>query len=573
MSNFVELGLKEEILRSIGELNFETPTPIQERVINTLLENDTDLVGLAQTGTGKTAAFGLPVLQLTDMEVSSIQTLVLAPTRELCMQIARNLESYARYIKGLRVVPVYGGENIVKQINDLKRKPQIVVATPGRLVDLIKRKRIDLSGIRYAILDEADEMLNMGFKDELDFILDTTPDERRTLLFSATMPAEVSRISKNYMSNPVEITVGTKNSSTKNVEHWFFTMRERNRYPALKRIVDINPSIYGIVFCRTRQETRDVAEKLMQDGYSADALHGDLTQPARDAVMQKFRSGNVQLLVATDVAARGLDVNELTHVINYNLPDDPEVYTHRSGRTGRAHSKGICISLANSSERQRLYRFQKVLKNKFIQKQVPSGQEVCETQLMSIVDKLQKVDVDQTQIDPFIERIEEKLAEMDREQIIRHFVGMEFSRFAEYYKNAPDLNVSDSDRGDRRNHHGDRGGYRSNERGERRGDRRGGRGPMTRFSIGMGEKQNFTPGKVLGMINNVVGDKTIGVGNIDIQHKVSYFDVDARHEQTVLEAFRKKFQGRRMSVEVVKSSGGGGGCQKRYNRKMSMPGK
>ena len=315
----------------------------------------------------------------------------------------------------------------------------------------------------------------------------------------------------------------------------------------------------------------------MQDGYNADALHGDLTQPARDQVMQKFRMRNLQILVATDVAARGLDVNELTHVINYNLPDDPEIYTHRSGRTGRAHNKGICISLANSAESQRLYRFEKILKTKFIRKSIPTGQEVCETQVMSIVDKLQQVTIDHEQIEPFMARIEEKLEGMDREQLIRHFVGLEFNRFAEYYKDAPDLNLKESDRGDRRNYRerGERparGGYR-NERGERRGERRGGRGPMTRFSIGLGERQNFTPGKVLGMINNVVGDKTIDVGNIEIQTKVSYFDVDARHEQTVLEAFRKKFQGRRMNVEIVKSAGNGGGYQKRYNRKMSMPGK
>ena len=518
MVTFKELGLKEEILKGIEELGFTEPMPIQEKVTPFLLGEDTsDLVGLAQTGTGKTAGFGLPILHLTDVSDQRIQTLVLAPTRELCIQIANDLKNYSKYMAGLKVVPVYGGENILKQLKQLDVPPQILVATPGRLIDLIDRKKVNLSSIRYLILDEADEMLNMGFQEDIERILEETPSERRTLLFSATMPKEIAHIARKYMKNSVEITIGRKNSGSENVQHLFYMVQAKNRYVALKRVVDINPDIYGIIFCRTRQETKEVADSLMQDGYNADALHGDLSQIQRDTVMQKFRIKNLQLLVATDVAARGLDVNNLTHVINYNLPDDMEIYTHRSGRTGRANKSGISISIVHTKERGKIKDIERMINKKFEQAKVPSGLEVCQSQLFAMINKLQNANVNEEQIEQYLPMVMKQLEEMDREQLIKNFVSLEFNRFLDYYKNAPDLNLPEKEK--------------SND------GKKGSKSDRTRLKINMGQREGFTPKRVLGLINDTMNDKRITISDIEITSKFSFFDVENRDVRRMLDAF------------------------------------
>ena len=518
MITFKELGLKEEILKGIEELGFTEPMPIQEKVTPFLLGEDTsDLVGLAQTGTGKTAGFGLPILHLTDVSDQRIQTLVLAPTRELCIQIANDLKNYSKYMAGLKVVPVYGGENILKQLKQLDVPPQILVATPGRLIDLIDRKKVNLSSIRYLILDEADEMLNMGFQEDIERILEETPSERRTLLFSATMPKEIAHIARKYMKNSVEITIGRKNSGSENVQHLFYMVQAKNRYVALKRVVDINPDIYGIIFCRTRQETKEVADSLMQDGYNADALHGDLSQIQRDTVMQKFRIKNLQLLVATDVAARGLDVNNLTHVINYNLPDDMEIYTHRSGRTGRANKSGISISIVHTKERGKIKDIERMINKKFEQAKVPSGLEVCQSQLFAMINKLQNANVNEEQIEQYLPMVMKQLEEMDREQLIKNFVSLEFNRFLDYYKNAPDLNLPEKEK--------------SND------GKKGSKSDRTRLKINMGQREGFTPKRVLGLINDTMNDKRITISDIEITSKFSFFDVENRDVRRMLDAF------------------------------------
>ena len=513
---FQELGLKEEILKGIEELGFVEPMPIQEKVTPFLLgEDKSDLVALAQTGTGKTAGFGLPLLQLIDSSINTIQALVLSPTRELCMQIANDLKNYSKYIHGFKVVPVYGGESIVRQYKQLDTPPQILVATPGRLIDLIERKKVDLSTIKYLVLDEADEMLNMGFQEDIERILEETPEERRTLLFSATMPNEIANIAKKYMKNSVEIAIGKKNSGSDNVRHIYYMVPAKYRYEALKRVVDVNPDIYGIIFCRTRQETKDIADKLMQDGYNADALHGDLSQVQRDTVMQKFRIKNLQLLVATDVAARGLDVSDLTHVINYNLPDDIESYTHRSGRTGRANKSGISISIVHSKEAGRIRSIEKIINKKFERGVVPTGLEVCKSQLFSLINRLKNAEVDEQQIEPYLPMVMQELEEMDREQIIKNFVSLEFNRFLNYYKDADDINV---------------------EIGSKEKKKRGNR-EMVRLKINLGQRDGFTPKRVLGIINDTTGDKDIDVRDIEITPRYSFFDVDSADVQRMMQAF------------------------------------
>ncbi|MBM3420900.1 MAG: DEAD/DEAH box helicase, partial [Bacteroidetes bacterium] len=443
---FSQMELSPELLRAVGELGFSVPTPIQNKVIPVLLEDRCDIIGLAQTGTGKTAAFGLPALQNINLGSSHPQLLVLSPTRELCMQITRDLESYGQYLKGLTIVAVYGGASIDKQIGVLKRGAHIVVATPGRIHDLIRRNRIDLSRIETLVLDEADEMLKMGFREDLDAILAQTPAGKNTLLFSATMSPEINRIARTYMHDPVEITVGTKNAGAENVSHIFHMVTAKNRYNALKRVVDFFPDIYGIVFCRTRQETKEVAASLMSDGYNAEALHGDLSQAQRDYVMQKFREKNLSVLVATDVAARGLDVNDLTHIINYNLPDDNEVYTHRTGRTGRAGKEGAAISIINLKERGRIAQIERVIKKKIEQKPVPGGTEICERQLFNMVERMRNSEVNHHSINPYMEKVFGLLGDLSKEEIVKRFVSVEFNRFLDYYKNAPDLNIDAGDR-------------------------------------------------------------------------------------------------------------------------------
>ena len=534
---FKELNLKEEILSAIGELGFESPMPVQEKVIPFMLEKGTDLVALAQTGTGKTAAFGLPILNMIDPNRKQVQALVLAPTRELCIQISKDLKNFSKFLP-TRIVPVYGGEDIRTQLKQLDQAPQIIVATPGRLIDLIERGKVKLEAINYLVLDEADEMLNMGFKEDIETILARTPETRRTTLFSATMPAEIARIAKKYMKDYEEITVGTKNSGSENVSHIYYVSQARQRYLVLKRIVDLNPDIYGIVFCRTRQETKEVADHLMHDGYNADALHGDLSQAQRDNVMQKFRIRNIQLLVATDVAARGLDVSDLTHVINYNLPDDVEIYTHRSGRTGRANKKGVSVSIIHSKEKFKIKDIERMLGKRFEQEQIPNGLEVCKKQLFFMIDRMQNVEVNEEQIEPYMEQIMKQLEYLDKTEILKRFVSLEFNRFLDYYKDSEDLNYHEKGRtGDR----GERGmrddrGERS-DRGDRGGDRGGKRSNKIRFKMNIGNKDGINPSRLLGIINDVVGDKTISVGDIEVTNKFTFFDIFEDQSDKIINAF------------------------------------
>ncbi len=523
---FRELNLKDDILSAIEELGYVQPMPVQEKTIPFMLEQTADLVALAQTGTGKTAAFGLPVLNIIDASLKQVQALVLAPTRELCIQISNDLKNYSKNMRGMRIVPVYGGEDIRTQLRQLDTAPQIIVATPGRLIDLIERGKVELGNIDFLVLDEADEMLNMGFKEDIETILERTPDTRRTMLFSATMPKEIATIAKRYMKNFEEITVGTKNSGSENVEHIYYISQAKQRYLVLKRIVDLNPDIYGIVFCRTRQETKEVAEKLMHDGYNADALHGDLSQAQRDNVMQKFRIRNIQLLVATDVAARGLDVSDLTHVINYNLPDDVEVYTHRSGRTGRANKKGVSVSIIHSKEKFKIKDIERMLKKSFEQQQIPNGLEVCKKQLFFMIDRMQNVDVNEEQIEPYIPQIMKQLEDLSKEEILKRFVSLEFNRFLDYYKDAEDLNY--------REHARERG--EGNGRAER-GERGGKSGNKVRLKMNVGEREGIDPKRFLGIINDVTGDKSISIGSIEVTNKFTFFDVFADQVEKVVLAF------------------------------------
>ena len=541
MIKFDELGLIPEVLSAISEIGYEIPTPIQEKVIPTILELDTDLVGLAQTGTGKTAAFGLPIIQKTDTKFKYPQSLILCPTRELCVQIAKDLAIYSKNLKGFNVVSVYGGASIENQIKELRRGAHCVVATPGRMLDIIKRKKVDLSNVRSLVLDEADEMLNMGFLDDINDILAQTPKEKNTYLFSATMPPEISKIAKNYMSDPMEITVGRKNSGSENVEHNFYLVNNSDRYLALKRIADINPDIYSIVFCRTKNETKEVADKLIADGYNADALHGDLSQAQRDHVMQKFRLKNIQMLVATDVAARGIDVNNLTHVINYNLPDDVENYNHRSGRTGRAGKEGVSVAIITRKEYRKIRQIEKTINKKFVHAKVPNGEEICEKQLFSFINKIEKVDIDNEQIEKFLPELETKLQEFDKDEIIKRFLALEFNRFIDYYKNAPDLNISTrEDKGQRRDRQKD-----SN---------------YTRFFINLGKKDNIETSRLIGIINENTRNRNMKIGKIDLMKTFSFFEVENKFTDSILSAFNgAEYNKRPISVEVANSKGGDSG--------------
>jgi ATP-dependent RNA helicase DeaD len=573
MIQFNEMGLDAPILKAIAELGFTEPTPIQEKVIPHLAESKKDLIALAQTGTGKTAAFGIPMIQNADMTMKDVQGIILCPTRELCMQISNDLEAYSKYTDGFRVVPVYGGAPIDKQIQKLKRGAQIVVGTPGRTRDLIERKILKIKNIKWVVLDEADEMLQMGFKDELDAILEGTPSEKQTFLFSATMPKGVYRIANEYMDKPEEISVGTKNAGAENVEHNYYMAHAKNRYEVLKRIADMNPDIYGIVFCRTRQETKDVAEKFMNDGYNADALHGDLSQAQRDYVMGRFRKKHLQMLVATDVAARGLDVNDLTHVINYNLPDDLEAYIHRSGRTGRAGKSGTSISIIHTRENGKIRELESISKKKFNRVQIPGGKEICKKQLFNLVENMEKVEAGKL-IDEFLPEIYEKLETVSKEELIKKFVSVEFNRFLDYYKNAPDLNVEADKRGDRNNRslsrgersssrsdsRGERSSSRSDSRGERssnrsdsRSDSRGesrGDSKYSRFYINLGSKHDVNPTKLIGILLDTTNDRQINVGKIDIMKGFSFFEVEKQFEPVVLSSFSRNIMHDETVVKV-----------------------
>ena len=547
MTKFSELGLKEELQEAVAELGFEQPTPIQEEVIPTLLTEELDLVGLAQTGTGKTAAFGLPLLHRVDVSNKKVQGLILCPVRELGLQIAKDLENFSKKLKGLKIVAVYGGAPIDQQIRQLNKGAHVIVATPGRMHDLIRRNKVNISEVETVVLDEADEMLKMGFKDELDAILEETPEDKNVWLFSATMPREVARIASNYMTDPKEVTVGTKNTGNKNVKHYCYTVRAQDRYEALKRVVDYNPNIYGIVFCRTRQETKDVAERLMQDGYNADALHGDLSQAQRDYVMGKFRQRTLQLLVATDVAARGLDVNDLSHVINYNLPDDIETYNHRSGRTGRAGRDGTSIAIIHMREKHRLRAIERVLKQSFIMDPIPSGPQICERQLFHLVDRMHGVEMVEDEIEEYLPKVYEKLEDLSREEIINRFVALEFNRFLDYYRGARDLNVADR-----------RDNSNSRERGEN--FRRNAESGFTRFFINLGKRDEVSPRDLIDLINKGVRGDRIDIGRIDLKQNFSFFEVAQGREEDVTKGMGTlDFNGRKIDVEVSNTTGGGGG--------------
>jgi ATP-dependent RNA helicase DeaD len=531
--SFKELGIKEEILRAIEELGFQTPMPVQEKVIPHLFSNEQrDIIGLAQTGTGKTAAFGLPLIQNTNTTKRRTQYLILAPTRELCLQIADDLKSYAKYLEEIKITAVFGGTSMERQISLLKGGAHIISATPGRLLDLINRKKIDISQIKTIILDEADEMLNMGFRQELEAILSETPAEKTTLLFSATMPKEVRKMADKFMNNPLEIIIGKQNVGAENVKHLCYLVQAKERYLALKRIVDFHPNIYGIVFCRTRRETQEVADKLLKDGYNADALHGDLSQAQRDVVMKKFRMKHLKLLVATDVAARGLDVDDLTHIINYNLPDENDIYTHRSGRTGRAGRTGTSILIANLREKNRIRQIEKQLDKKFSFPSLPLGREICENQLFHLIDRMEKVIVDDTQIESFLPNIYKKLEWLDREELIKKFVSVEFNRFLDYYKNAPDLSSA--------------GEYKLAERSI---------GPaigFTRLFLNLGKTDDLNPARLIGLINDYTGVRNISIGAIEILKNFSFFEIDSEHTGLVLKSFGKKmYKNRKVSVEIA----------------------
>ncbi len=535
---FQELGLEPMLLKAVTEMGFENPTPIQEQTIPQLQGKSTDMVALAQTGTGKTAAFGLPLLTKLNLSDRNTQALILAPTRELCVQISKDIINYSKFLNGLKVTAVYGGAPIMGQIRDLKAGSQVVVATPGRLVDILERKALDLSHVDIVVLDEADEMLNMGFKDDLDFILGNTPPTKNTWLFSATMPKEVERIASKYMESPLEISVGKKNSGNENIQHIYYTVNQRDRYAALKRIADFYPDIFGIVFCRTKAETQDVADQLIKDGYNADALHGDLSQAQRDLVMKRFRSRTLQMLVATDVAARGIDVNNVTHVINYNLPEEAENYTHRSGRTGRAGKTGIAIAIVTPREAGKIRDIERIIQNTFTKANVPDGAAVCEKQLFHLVNKLHNVEVKDEEIENYLPKIYDELKDLSKEELIKRFISEEFNRFYAYYQNSQDLNI---------------------------GNEGGNNGKTTRFFVNMGQLDGFNRNSIKDFLVEISNIQGRMIFNIDVKNSFSFFETENKFMDQFL-ALNKagiEFNGRPVSFEVSKAKASGGYGEKR----------
>lgn len=545
MKTFEELGVSPEIRKAIEELGYENPMPVQEEVIPYLLGNGNDVVALAQTGTGKTAAFGLPLIQKIDVKNCVPQALVLCPTRELCLQIAGDLTDYSKYITDLKILPVYGGSSIDSQIRSLKRGVHIIVATPGRLIDLMERKVAQLATIRDVVMDEADEMLNMGFTDSINAILENIPQDRNTLMFSATMSSEIARIAKTYLHEAKEITIGTKNEGSKNVNHVAYIVHAKDKYLALKRVVDFYPQIYGIVFCRTRKETQEIADKLIQDGYNADSLHGELSQAQRDLVMQKFRQRHLQLLVATDVAARGLDVNDLTHVINYGLPDDTESYTHRSGRTGRAGKTGISIAIINLREKGRMKEIEHIIKKKFEVSVLPSGQEICQQQLIKVIDDIEKVKVNEEEIETFLPGIYRKLDWLDKEDLIKRVVSLEFNRFLDYYKNAPEIEQPKANE------------KKSEAKESRKGDKekvgRKAEKGYTRLFLNLGKTDGFYTNQIIDLVNRNLRKERIQIGRIDLMQNFSFFEVIQEQAPQVLKALNKVVLsgGRKVCVEIA----------------------
>lgn len=558
MDSFQELELNKNILEAIKKLGFEKPMPVQEKIIPLMLQDKCDdIIALAQTGTGKTAAFGLPIIHKTDTKLKQVQYLIIAPTRELCLQIADDLKDFAANDKSIKIAAVFGGSSMDRQMQMIKQGAQIISATPGRLLDLINRDVVNLNNVKAVILDEADEMLNMGFKEELESILETTPKNRNTFLFSATMPKQLLSIANRYMKNPLEITIGKRNAGAENVEHLSYFVHARDKYLALKRIVDFHPDIYGIVFCRTRQETKEVAEKLVQDGYNADALHGDLSQSQRETVLNKFRTRHLKLLVATDVAARGLDVDDLTHILNYDLPDELEIYTHRSGRTGRAGKAGTSIVIANLKEKYKLNTIEKQLNKKFINMMIPSGREICEKQLFHLIDKVEKVEVDTEQVESFLPKIYEKLEWMDRNELIQRFVSIEFNRFLDYYKSLPDLKSPKDERVSDRVRPG-----RNDDRA------RTGRSEYTRYFINLGITDGLKPATLIGMINDFTGIKNIEIGQIEILKNFSFFEADSQYQTDIMDGFKGQYlRNRQINIELAEKRRGGNRSDSKFDRK------
>jgi len=545
MKSFEELGVREDLRRAIEELGFENPMPVQEKVIPHLLSEDGDVVALAQTGTGKTAAFGLPVLQRIDTDLNVPQALIIAPTRELCLQIGSDLADFSKYISHLKVLPVYGGSSIESQIRSLRQGVQVIVATPGRLIDLIKRGVVKLDHVHTVILDEADEMLNMGFVDDINDILSHVPDERKMLLFSATMPPEIAKIASKYMHDPQEFVIGTKNTGAENVRHIYYMVHARDKYLALKRIADDNPNIYAIVFCRTRKETQDIADNLIQDGYNADSLHGELSQAQRDMVMKKFRDGVLRILVATDVAARGLDVSDLTHVINYGLPDDIATYTHRSGRTGRAGKTGVSIAIIHSRERGKLRDIEKRIGKTFERREVPTPEHIIEKQLYNLADRLEKVEVDDEEIAKYIPGVSRKLGWLSEEDLLKRIVSLEFNRLLDYYKDAPNIDYIDEKPSKKER-------KESKPRSPQEKDRRTADRGMARIYINAGKNDGFYAGNLIDMLNHAITGPRIDVGRIDLMPGYSLFDVKKSDARRVVDGIcGLDFVGHKLYAEIA----------------------
>ncbi|SDL46606.1 DEAD/DEAH box helicase [Kriegella aquimaris] len=560
MTKFEALGLDKSLLNAVADLGFENPSEVQEKAIPILLEGETDLVALAQTGTGKTAAFGFPLIQKINSESRTTQGLILSPTRELCLQITNEIQLYSKYVKGLNTVAIYGGASITDQARQIKRGAQIVVATPGRMKDMIGRGLVDISKIDYCILDEADEMLNMGFYEDIKEILSNTPKEKSTWLFSATMPKEVSVIAKKFMHNPQEITVGTKNAGTSTVQHEYYVVGGRDRYPALKRLADANPDIFSVVFCRTKRDTQRVAEKLIEDGYNAGALHGDLSQNQRDLVMGAFRKKQIQMLVATDVAARGIDVDDITHVINYQLPDEIETYTHRSGRTGRAGKSGISMVIVTRSEMRKIKGIEQKIKQDFISKKIPTGIEICEIQLYHLANKIKDTKVNE-EVDNYLPAINDVLEGIDREELIKKIISVEFTRFYNYYSKSKDLNTSGPDsRNERSRDDESRSNFSDNG--------------SVRYFINVGEKDGYDWMTLKDFLKDTLSLGRDDIYKVDVKDSFSFFNTEASVTDLILSTFTEfKLNGRFINVEVSKNPGGGGGGQGRRGGKDSSRGR
>lgn len=541
ITDFGALGVDQRLLRAIGELGFEHPMPIQEMVIPHLLSQDGDVIGLAQTGTGKTAAFGLPLLQRISSDNASTQALIIAPTRELCLQISGDLADFAKYIDGLRILPVYGGSSIESQIRALRKGVQVIVATPGRLIDLIKRGEVHLDHVHTVVLDEADEMLNMGFLDDINEILSHVPQDRKMLMFSATMPKEIAGIAKRFMNNPVEFVAGNRNEGTKNVRHIYYMVKAHDKYLALKRVVDNSPNIYGLIFCRTKKETQEIADKLIADGYNADCLHGDLSQAQRDLAMKKFRDHVTQLLVATDVAARGLDVDDLTHVINFGLPEDVAVYTHRSGRTGRANKTGVSVAIIHSREKSKIKQIEKIIGREFEYRKVPTPEHIIEKQLYNLADRLERVEVDENEIARYMTGVRKKLEWLSEEDLLKRVFSLEFNRLLAYYKDMPDIDLDDKVKG---------GGDKETRGKSRDKDRRTAERGYERLVVNIGKSSGFFPGNLMELINRNVAGVKPAVGRIDLMPGYTLFDVRKDDAPRVIAALKNiDFFGQRIRCE------------------------